>query len=121
MALRPCTLIFAVALCLGTSATLLPAQTKLALPSEKTAEHAPEFSEVQLAYVQSWIKDKVRDCPASVLAPAATKFLEELQRSHPGAIAQLQTPDFPTRDYESMLLRNIGAQLGAPAQATLRE
>ena len=81
----------------------------------------PRFSASQLAYVQSWIRQKSPECPLDVTPAVADKFLEELQERHPEKLEQLLSVDFPLRDFESMLLRHVGAKLGGVAQATLRE
>ena len=89
-----------------------------ALP-EVTA--ASKFSEAQIAYVQSWISAKAPECPVNLAAAVARHFLEELQAEHPEKLDRLLSADFPAGDFESALLRQVGAQLAAPAQAALRE
>lgn len=83
--------------------------------------NGPRFSASQLAYVQSWIRQKAPECPFDVTQAVAEKFLEELQERHPEKLELLLSADFPLRDFESMLLRHVGAKLGGAAQATLRE
>ncbi len=82
---------------------------------------ASQFSDAQLAYVQSWIKQKAPECPLALSAAVAAQFLEELQRTRPGKIDQLISADVPSGPFESMLLRQVGLKLTGAAQASLRE
>ena len=82
---------------------------------------ASKFSDAQLAYVQSWIKQKAPECPPAVSGAVAELFLEELQQRRPEKFHQLLTPDFPEVAFESMLLRHVAAKLTGAAQGPLRE
>ena len=79
------------------------------------------FSDAQLAYVQSWIKQKAPECPPAASAAVAEQFLEELQQRSPGKIEQLLSPEFPSGAFESMLLREVAVKLTGAAQGPLRE
>lgn len=78
------------------------------------------FTESQLAFVQSWIREKVPECPAEVAAAVGTLFLAELKQQRPEMVDRLLAPDFPTRTFEPALLRLIGEQLTAGSQSVLR-
>jgi len=82
---------------------------------------ASRFSDAQLAFVQSWIRQKAPDCPVDLAAPIARQFLEELQQRQPDKIDQLLATGFPTETYESMLLRHVAAKMTGVAQGPIRE
>ena len=96
----------------GSSDFILPEVGRSAAPSA--------FGDAQVAFVLAWIQEKAPGCPTEAAANAAEKFLGELQLHHPAALDRLLRPDFPAREHESALLREVGAQLSTPAQAALR-
>jgi hypothetical protein len=79
------------------------------------------FTPAQLAFVQSWIRQKAPECPVDVSAAVAQGFLAELAQRQPDKIDRLLAPDFPTRAYDSMLLRQVGVKLVGEAQTAVRE
>ena len=79
-----------------------------------------QFSSSQLAFVQSWIRQKAPECPLELSTAVAQAFLEELSLSQPEKFDRLLTPDFPARALDSLLLRQVGAKLDKPAQAEAR-
>jgi hypothetical protein len=91
---------------------------KLAAPSEPAA---PKFSEAQLSRVSGWMRELAPSCPPAALAAAAQHFLEELQWRQPGDLDRLLTDGVSAKDFSSMLLRHLAAQLTAAPQAALRE
>jgi hypothetical protein len=91
------------------------------LPAIGEKPTAPVFSPAQLAYVQSWIRQKAPECPVAVSAAVAQDFLEDLQQRDPDKLDRLLTPDFPARQFESMLLRSVGAKLSGPSQSAAKE
>ena len=91
------------------------------LPSAEAATSVSPFTDAQLAYVQSLIKQKAPECPTTLSAAVAESFLEELQQRHPEKLPQLLAPDFPLAEFEPMLLRQVGLKLTGAAQAPLRE
>ena len=97
----------------GTAAEAAAASPAAALPSR--------FAETQREYVHAWIRQLVPACPREAADDIVDRFLEELQRQAPGDLERLLTPGFPARQHQSRLLRLLGAQLKAPAQAALRE
>jgi len=82
---------------------------------------APKFSEAQLARVSGWMGKLAPSCPPAALASAAQHFLEELQWRQPDSLERLLTDGISARDFQSMLLRHLAAQLTAAPQAALRE
>jgi len=91
---------------------------KLAAPSEPAA---PKFSDAQLARVSGWMRDLAPSCPPAALASAAQHFLEELQWRQPDSLERLLTDNISAKDFSSMLLRHLAAQLTAAPQSALRE
>jgi hypothetical protein len=91
---------------------------KLAAPSEPAA---PKFSDAQLVRVSGWMRELAPSCPPAALAAAAQHFLEELQWRQPDSLERLLTDSVSARDFSSMLLRHLAAQLTAAPQAALRE
>lgn len=89
-------------------------------PAESESDVA-KFSDAQLAFVQSWIKQKAPECPPAVSGAVAELFLEELQQRRPEKFHQLLTPDFPAAAFESILLRHVAAKLTGAGQGPLRE
>ena len=86
------------------------------------AKPAPSaFSDAQVAFVLAWIHEKAPECPPEAAAAAAEKFLGEVQLQNPAALDRLPGPDFPTREFESALLRAIGRQLTGASLSTIRE
>ena len=81
----------------------------------------PQFTPAQLAYVQSWIRQKAPECPVEASAAVAQGFLEVLQLREPDQLDRLLSADFPARRFDSMLLRLAGTKLAAPGQAAGRE
>lgn len=82
---------------------------------------ASKFSDVQLAFVQTWIKQKARECPIEVSETVADQFLNELQQRNPDKFSQLLSRDFPQTSFESMLLRHVGLKLSGAGQTSQRE
>jgi hypothetical protein len=82
---------------------------------------ASAFDAGKVAFVLTWIHEKVPGCPENVATSAAEKFLEDISVHAPAAFESAGTPDFPKRDYESALLRQVGAQLSSPTNSALRE
>ena len=101
-----------------TSSTSAPV---FSLAPAESETGAAKFSEAQLAYVQSWIRQKAPECPAAQSAAVAEQFLEELQQARPGQIERLLSPDFPSAAFESMLLRQVALKLTGAAQTAQRE
>lgn len=91
---------------------------KLAAPGEPAA---PKFSDAQLARVSGWMRELAPSCPPAALAAAAQHFLEELQWRQPDSLDRLLTDGISAKDFSSMLLRHLAAQLTAAPQAALRE
>jgi hypothetical protein len=92
------------------------------LSPDPAAKPAPsKFSDSQLAYVQSWIRQKAPECPVEAAGVVANKFLEELEQRSPEKLAQLLSPGFPSDVFESTLLRHVGAKLGGASQVALRD
>ncbi len=93
------------------------------LPESNSAAglSASAFDAGKVAFVLTWIHEEVPGCPENVAAGAAENFLEDISVHAPAAFESAGTPGFPKKDYESALLRQIGAQLGSPANAARRE
>jgi hypothetical protein len=89
--------------------------------NSSAASSASAFDAGKVAFVLTWIHEKVAGCPESVATGAAEKFLEQISVDAPAAFESAGTPEFPKKDFESALLRQVGAQLSSPANATLRE
>ena len=70
-----------------------------------------EFSAAQIAFVQSWIRQKAPECPAEISPAVAQQFLEELQLHHPGKLDQLTSPNFPSGEFEPALLRDVATKM----------
>jgi len=77
--------------------------------------------EDQLTYIHRWIAEKVPACPSDVVVLAALGIVQELKRRDPDRLARLPMMDLPARQFDSMLLRCVGAQLTDPSHANLRE
>ena len=82
---------------------------------------ASKFNDAQLAYVQSWIKQKAPECPPAASAAVAEQFLVELQQRDPTKFAQLLVTEIPSGVFEPMLLRQVATKLTGTSQATARE
>jgi hypothetical protein len=82
---------------------------------------APKFSDAQLARVSGWMRELAPSCPPAAFASAAQHFLEELQWRQPDSLERLLTDGVSAKDFSSMLLRHLAAQLTAAPQAALRE
>jgi hypothetical protein len=93
----------------GSSATL-----SLDFPNAKT-------NEIRLARVTGWIRERAPSCPPDLTVAIAQQFLAELQESHPEQLDRLPAADFPVRDIEPALLRQMAAQLKGSQWADLRE
>jgi hypothetical protein len=91
------------------------------LSAAPTKAAPSRFSDGELAYVQSWIRQKAPECPVEAAGQVAEKFLEELQQRSPENLAQLLSPGFPSAAFESTLLRHVGAKLGGASQAAQRD
>jgi len=91
------------------------------LPAVGDKPAAPVFAPAQLAYVQSWIRQQVPECPVEASGAVAQDFLESLQQREPDKLDRLLTSDFSPHQYEAMLFRSAGARLTAPSQQPLRE
>ena len=89
-------------------------------PAEATAEPS-RFSGAQLAFVQSWIKQKAPECPTDISEAVAEQFLEELQQRSPEKLDKLTTANFPLGDFESTLLRQVAVRLTGAAHSPARE
>jgi hypothetical protein len=94
------------------------APVKLAPASEPAA---PKFSDAQLSRVSGWMRTMAPSCPPAAMASAAQHFLEELQWRQPDKLERLLADGLSAKDFESMLLRHLAAQLTAAPQAALRE
>ena len=92
-----------------------------ALPPASSQSSVSLFNEAQITFVQNWIWAKAPECPANLTTVVAQHFLAELQAEHPEKLDRLLFADFPASEFESALLRHVGAQLTAPAQSALRE
>lgn len=88
--------------------------------STVTGTVAPALTDKQ-EQVRDWLKARVPACPEIALAAAANKFLEELSRQNPAAYERAGGPGFSAEEFSSAVLRHLGTQLGAPAQAAVRE
>ncbi len=82
---------------------------------------AAKPSDARLARVSGWITERAPGCPPEVAIAAAQRFLEELEERHPEQLDRLLAADFPIREVESPLLRQVAAQLAGPKWASLRE
>ncbi|GEM_PF-1390113 len=91
------------------------------LPPAEDQPEGAKFSQSELAYVQSWIRQLSPEFPVVDSGSVAQKFLEELQQRRPDLLRQLLTPEFPSGKYASMLLRQVGLKLSGPTQGALRE
>jgi hypothetical protein len=85
------------------------------------ASSSSAFEAGKVAFVLTWIHEKIPGCPENVATGAAEKFLEDISVHAPAAFESAGTPEFPKKDYESALLRQVGAHLSSPANAALRE
>jgi len=94
--------------------------TKFSLPPVES-QPVSRFSGAQLAFVQSWIREKVPECPPSASETVADKFLEVLQRSHPEIVDDLANRRAALAAYESELLRQVALQLSGPSLQAERE
>ncbi len=95
--------------------------SSFSLPAIESESTGSKFSDAQLAFVQSWIKQKAPECPSAISAAVAELFLEELQQRRPEGLHQLLTADFPAGKFESMLLRQVAVKLTGASQGPLRE
>ncbi len=95
--------------------------TVFSLPTSESTSDAPKFSDAQLAYVQSWIKQKAPECPVAISGAVAEGFLEELQQRQPEKLDQLLKANFSLGAFESMLLRHVAVKLTGAAQTPVRE
>ncbi len=92
------------------------------LPSVESQSPEAAFTDAQMAFVQSWIRQKAPECPPDILRAVAQQFLEELQLHHPGKLDQLTSPGFQSVDFESALLRGVAAKMtGANHQSARKE
>ena len=82
---------------------------------------ASKFSDAQLAFVQSWIKQKAPECPSALSGAVAERFLEELQQRSPAKYDRLLSADFSSGAFESMLLRQVALKLTGSSQGPQRE
>ena len=80
-----------------------------------------KFSDAQLAFVQTWIKQKAPECPIEVSEAVADQFLDELQQRNPDKFSQLLSPSFSPVAFESMLLRQVGIRISGSSQVAQRE
>lgn len=117
-----CAHLFLAAGALGASG----ADDKKAAPSFKLAPiesstEASKFTDAQRAFVQSWIRQIAPECPAALTERIAENFLDELSTREPQRMEQLGTAAFPTKEFDSMLLRFVGAALKEDAQKPQRE
>jgi hypothetical protein len=112
--------LFATLACAAPAGWAAESAVKISVPVAAKST-TPAFDEARLTYVQSWIRQKAPECPPEVTTAAATAFLQELQDRQPQRFDQLLSPSFPVREFDSMLLRQVGAQLTAPAQTSVRE
>ena len=96
------------------SAAALSLDLSSATPAAKT-------DEIRLARVTGWIRERAPSCPPDLMVAIAQQFLAELQESHPDQLDRLPAADFPVRDIETSLLRQMAAQLKGSQWADLRE
>ena len=82
---------------------------------------AANSPDARLARVSAWITERAPACPPDAVVAAAQQFLEELQGRHPEQLDRLLGADFPVREVEPALLRQIAAQLPGPKWTELRE
>jgi hypothetical protein len=79
------------------------------------------FTDAQMAMARGLVKQEAPDCPADVVDAVSGQFLDDLQTNHPSAFDQLLSPDFPAKQFESNLLRDVGSHLGGSQWETLKE
>ena len=85
----------------------------------RAAESRP--GDARLARVSGWITERVPACPPDAAIGAAQQFLQELEERHPEQLDRLLAADFPVREIESPLLRQVAVQLTGPRWTSLRE
>lgn len=102
-------------------ATAARKDPEFSLPPVGGQAKSSRFSDDQLAYVQSWIKQLAPESPVEDSEVVAERFLDELRQRRPEQLDQLLTADFPSQTFESMLLRQVGGKLAGPTQGPLRE
>jgi hypothetical protein len=90
-------------------------------PAEENEPAGPKFSEAQIAYVQSWIRQKAPECTPEASGAVAQQFLEELQQRYPEKLDQITSGNFLAGNFESMLLRYVAVKMAGPANAKVRE
>ena len=97
----------------------------LACASRVSAADVPNgpagFTEAQTAVARALVKQEAPDCPPDVVDAVSGQFLDDLQTNHPSAFDQLLAPDFPAKQFESSLLRDIGSHLSGPQWDALKE
>jgi len=103
------------------AATEVRARETMSLEESTTALEVPKRSETRLARVMGWIRERAPECPPEVMVSIAQQFLDELQENHPEQLERLLAPDFPVREIESTLSRQIAGQLKGPKWADLRQ
>ncbi len=114
--------LFVVARGWTTDNPALPANSPaFTLPSAEAQTPDPAFTDAQMAFVQSWIRQKAPECPPDISRSVAQQFLEELQLHHPGKLDQLTSSNFPSGDFESVLLRYVAAKMTGANYQSARE
>jgi len=81
---------------------------------------ASKFSDEQIAFVNSWIREKAPECPVPSVPVLAEQFLEDLRLNRPDQLDRLLAPDFSLRDHESGMLQRVAGQLTGPSAAPRR-
>jgi hypothetical protein len=97
----------------------------LACGSKAAATDIPNapggFTEAQLAVARALVRQEAPDCPTEVVDAVSGQFLDDLQTNHPSAFDQLLAPDFPAKQFETSLIRDVGSHLSGPQWDALKE